>query len=219
MNKSCLKKCVDDGMSSYAIAQKYNKSQTTIRYWLKKHSLETHRAKTKGASKSLINSISTDKLQALFNESSTWTEVINKLGFSRITSNRLTLLKRIERDSIDLTLFEVNCKNNDAKNLKKLRVVNSMPLNQILIKNSAFKGSNLKKRVIDSGLLKEQCSKCEMGPEWQGEYISLQLDHINGDHKDNRIENLRILCPNCHSQTKTWGSRNKIQLCSPKLIG
>ncbi|MGB1107008.1 MAG: HNH endonuclease signature motif containing protein [Candidatus Puniceispirillaceae bacterium] len=52
-----------------------------------------------------------------------------------------------------------------------------------------------------------ECSGCGI-KDWNGQPISLQLDHINGDNKDNRLENVRWLCPNCHSQTSTWGTRN-----------
>jgi len=52
-----------------------------------------------------------------------------------------------------------------------------------------------------------ECSECGI-KEWNGKSISLQLDHINGNNKDNRLENVRWLCPNCHSQTDTWGTGN-----------
>ena len=54
-----------------------------------------------------------------------------------------------------------------------------------------------------------ECVKCGNKGEWMGEKLSLQLDHINGNNKDNRLDNYRWLCPNCHSQTETWGNPNK----------
>lgn len=63
----------------------------------------------------------------------------------------------------------------------------------------------LKKRILSEGILEEVCSECGNGPEWNSKPLTLQLDHINGDSRDHRLENLRLLCPNCHTQTDTWG--------------
>ena len=68
--------------------------------------------------------------------------------------------------------------------------------------------TSLKKRILRAGLLKNECYICGL-KEWLNKPIVLQLDHINGNNKDNRIENLRLLCPNCHSQTSTWCGKNK----------
>lgn len=80
-------------------------------------------------------------------------------------------------------------------------------LEDILIKDSPYQNSHsLKKRLISEGLLQEKCDRCNL-LTWQGEKLSLHLDHINGDHSDNRLINLRLLCPNCHSLTPTWGTK------------
>lgn len=77
-------------------------------------------------------------------------------------------------------------------------------LEEILVENSTrLNSQSLKLRLIKEGLLKYSCSNCSIN-EWNNKPISLQLDHINGIHNDNRIENLRLLCPNCHSQTDTF---------------
>ena len=82
-----------------------------------------------------------------------------------------------------------------------------LSVNTLFAKSSNVSTVSLKKRLIDAKLLEYRCSKCGI-TEWQGEPLTLQLDHINGNHTDNRIENLRLLCPNCHSQTHTYAGKS-----------
>lgn len=73
-------------------------------------------------------------------------------------------------------------------------------LDEILVENSQYTNmTSLKNRILKSGLIEYKCAICGNLGKWNEQLLSLQLDHINGDHTDNRIENLRLLCPNCHS--------------------
>lgn len=67
--------------------------------------------------------------------------------------------------------------------------------------------ASLRKRLLAEGLLLRECATCRRH-EWEGRPVPLELDHVNGDRKDNRLENLRLLCPNCHAQTDTYRGRN-----------
>lgn len=80
----------------------------------------------------------------------------------------------------------------------------------VFVKNSTHRidGTALKRRLFNMGVARE-CVLCGLTDTWNGKPITLQLDHINGDNKDNRLINLRILCPNCHSQTHTWGAKSR----------
>lgn len=66
----------------------------------------------------------------------------------------------------------------------------------------------IKRRLLLAGVLRNCCDECGLS-EWRGRPLSIQIDHINGISDDHRLENLRMLCPNCHSQTETYGSKNK----------
>lgn len=82
------------------------------------------------------------------------------------------------------------------------------PNEEIFKEKSHYSNEMIKQRIVSQGLLEYKCVKCGID-RWQGETIVLDLDHINGDNLDNRLENLRFLCPNCHSQTDTYKGRNK----------
>lgn len=82
------------------------------------------------------------------------------------------------------------------------------PNEEIFVENSHWSNELVKQRIIKDELLEYKCQKCEID-EWQGETLVLDLDHKNGNNTDNRLTNLRFLCPNCHSQTHTYKGRNK----------
>jgi HNH endonuclease len=85
---------------------------------------------------------------------------------------------------------------------------NMRPDEEVFCENSDFASRmQIKKRLKAKGL-PQVCDECKLSGEWNGKPLVLQLDHINGVYNDNRIENLRLLCPNCHSQTDTFCAKN-----------
>lgn len=154
--------------------------------------------------KSEILKLDIEIFKNLIKESTTWTEVMiyfkENHGYKSL--NGRTANKRCKDNNIDISHFTHKSKNTPSKK----------PITEKLIKNSnSYNSSHLKKQLYEKGLLKEICRSCGIGPLWNNKPISLHLEHINGNHYDNRLENLEILCPNCHSQTDTWCIKNKIK--------
>jgi DNA-binding CsgD family transcriptional regulator len=82
-----------------------------------------------------------------------------------------------------------------------------IPLDTLLVVGRRTNRTHLKGRLIAEGLKENRCEQCGIA-EWQHKPLNVQLHHVNGDGTDNRLENIRFLCGNCHSQTDTYGGRN-----------
>ena len=93
--------------------------------------------------------------------------------------------------------------------------------NQILINNrldGRREGANVLRRALLESGVEHKCKECGLPPFWNGKYLQLQIDHINGDFTDNRIENLRFICGNCHLQTETFGSKNSEAYLNKEVV-
>jgi len=83
----------------------------------------------------------------------------------------------------------------------------AMPIDVLLVAGrKQTNRTHLKQRLLDAGLKENRCERCGI-TEWRGKPLNMELHHINGDGNDNRLENLELLCGNCHSQTDNWGGR------------
>lgn len=142
-----------------------------------------------------------ENLKNLVKESVSISEVMIKLGYTCKGGGSFTKLKEvIKSNSIDITHFK-------GKSHGKTRFIKRED-QDVFIKNSKYLNNrSLKTRLIKDFGFKEECCLCGI-IDWLGKPLSLQLDHINGVNKDNRISNLRFLCPNCHSQTDTFSGKN-----------
>ena len=150
--------------------------------------------------KSTIKSISEDRLREIVAQSLSRSDVFRTLGMRISGSTFNTLDKRIEKFGISVTHFRRGCQTGNQK----------IPLDEIMVEGSHYNSNNLKKRLIAEGILNNKCSECGLGDTWNKKPLVLHLDHINGKRTDNRRKNLRLLCPNCHSQTPTFGFKKRI---------
>ena len=152
-------------------------------------------------------------MQNILNNSSSYDELFKKLNLNSSKSLIKMLRYRTKIENISHEKFNINAKNLILNNILKKHAFKEKPLEEILIENSTYAtSSHLKNRLVKLGLLKYECFICGIN-EWQNKQLILQLDHKNGKSNDNRIENLRLLCPNCHSQTDNYaGKKNKIKV-------
>jgi len=144
-----------------------------------------------------------EELENIVKKSSSKTEVLNHFNKKNNGGNFNTLTLYLNIYNIDITHFKKRG-NINFNNVIKYK------LEDILIENSTYTSSNhLKNRLYKEGIKNHFCEKCGQGEEWNGEHMSLILDHINGNHSDNRLFNLRILCPNCNSTLITHCRGNR----------
>lgn len=150
-----------------------------------------------------IYKLSDEQFVELLKKSSTISEVLFKLGYT-VKGNSWgysQVKRRMDDLNLDHSIFK-------GKSAIKTTKLNNIKKEDILKENCKHQRTVLRRYIIKNNLIPYKCAICGC-TEWQGKTLSLELDHINGINNDNRLENLRFLCPNCHSQTSTYGSRNQ----------
>jgi Zn finger protein HypA/HybF involved in hydrogenase expression len=144
-----------------------------------------------------------EKIIKIVKESYNYKDVLRKLNKSSSGNAYTYLIRYIKKRNIDVSHF--NSYKNNHGTFKKFS------LKEIFVENSEYKGGTkeLKKIILKNNLIEYKCVNCNNIGEWDNKFLSLHLDHINGNNKDDRLENLRFLCPNCHSQTTTYSGKNR----------
>ena len=129
-----------------------------------------------------------------------WAEALRRLGMCDSGGSHLILRKYAAIWQISVAHFDPYA---------RARTKPNTPLDKILVEGSTFSRGHLKRRLFRAGLKQPICELCGQGELWRGRRMSLVLDHANGVRDDHRLENLRILCPNCNATLDTHCGRNK----------
>lgn len=146
-----------------------------------------------------------EQLKLIIKNCNSYRNLLWKLEMNYSGGNYMKLRKSIKKWNIDISHFLTR-----AEIVKKAQDKRKLLLEEILIENSSYTGTNnIKEKLYKAGLKKRECEECGQGEIWREKKISLHLEHINGIHNDHRIENLKILCPNCHATTDTYAGKNR----------
>lgn len=150
----------------------------------------------------MFRGIEDEKLQEIISNSTSISEVLVKISLKPFGYNHTELSRYLKENDFDTyTLVGRKKKRFDNTGIPK------KTLSQQLTINGTRNSNSLKKRLIKEGVKEKKCERCGIS-EWMGEDITLELHHINGNRSDNRLENLVLLCPNCHSQTSNFRGKN-----------
>lgn len=143
-----------------------------------------------------------EELQSAVDQTTSVRRLLLFLGIAAKGGNYKTVLKRLSDHNIDTSHFT-------GKGWAKDKIFGpKTPTEKYLTNEVPIESNRLKKRLLSEGILSPICSSCDLR-EWLGGPIPLELDHISGDNMDNRLCNLRLLCPNCHALTPTYRGKNK----------
>jgi len=154
-----------------------------------------------------------EEFQKIISESTSISEILRKLNLVDKGANHLKLTRFLKNSDYDTT----SLKGRHIKRYDDTGIPKKL-LSEVLCENSTGNSSKLKERLLEWGVKEYKCENPECGiKEWCGKPIVLQLHHINGNHYDNRLENLVLLCPNCHSQTSNFASNNSSDVLNKTL--
>lgn len=146
-----------------------------------------------------------EDLQRAAASSKSYRGVLKLLKLVPTGGNYVHIQKHLREQEIDCSHFTGRLWSKGLKGYFRPRI----PLGDILKRNSDYQCFKLKQRLFREGVKSPLCEICGWAEKTIDGYLPLELDHINGDHRDNRLLNLRVLCPNCHSLQPTHRGRRR----------
>lgn len=165
-------------------------------------------------SKSKVYFLSDEAFRNLVERNITYSDCLREIGLSTNGAGSSALLKkRIKELNISTEHFDSRFHRSGCAGKKYIK-----PISSYLTKNPKISIKSLRIRIIKEKVIPYVCAICGNNGVWEGRELVLHLDHINGDNTDNRLENIRFLCPNCHSQTDTYAGRNVKKVSKPLKI-
>lgn len=158
--------------------------------------------------KSVIWEMPRSELVELVANAKTFTEVLAAFNLNRHGNNHNTLKRRLIEEEIPYEHIYETCFVVGSRKLREIAKKAKPVLADVLVENSTYHRGCLKRRLIEEDIIPYKCAICSNKGEWLYNKMVLILDHINGVNNDNRLENLRFLCPNCNSQQSTFCRSN-----------
>ena len=147
-------------------------------------------------------------LEPVVARSTSVNEVLRRLGLDPVGGHHTNISRRIKAYGLDTSHFTPVIRTERQRYNQRRRTAEEILVEETSARATRVPSSRLKRAMRELGM-EERCSLCGTEAVWLGEPLPLEVDHIDGGWRNNRIENLRLLCPNCHSTTDTYRGRNK----------